>query len=113
MHPNEPSMEELKKLYHELIKAESTNENIKRLKALDAQMERRRAEDKAVVDKETKVKEAADGDTVLRGRVLIAPGDRHTLLQRSGARRRCRSGRRWSGLSAGRGSWSWASASPC
>jgi two-component system chemotaxis response regulator CheB len=26
-----------------------------------------------------------DGDTVLRGRVLIAPGNRHTLLQRSGA----------------------------
>ena len=35
---------------------------------------------------EMEVKEAADGDTVLRGRVLIAPGDRHTLLQRSGAR---------------------------
>jgi two-component system chemotaxis response regulator CheB len=32
------------------------------------------------------VKEAEDGDTVLRGRVLIAPGDRHMLLQRSGAR---------------------------
>jgi two-component system chemotaxis response regulator CheB len=32
------------------------------------------------------VKEAADGDTVLRGRVLIAPGNRHMLLQRSGAR---------------------------
>jgi two-component system chemotaxis response regulator CheB len=32
------------------------------------------------------VKEAADGDSVLRGRVLIAPGDRHMLLQRSGAR---------------------------
>ncbi len=32
------------------------------------------------------VKEAADGDSVLRGRVLIAPGDKHTLLQRSGAR---------------------------
>lgn len=32
------------------------------------------------------VKEAADGDTVLRGRVLIAPGNRHTLLRRSGAR---------------------------
>ncbi len=32
------------------------------------------------------MKEAADGDTVLRGRVLIAPGNRHTLLQRSGAR---------------------------
>jgi len=35
---------------------------------------------------EVEVKEAADGDTVLRGRVLIAQGDRHTLLQRSGAR---------------------------
>ena len=32
------------------------------------------------------VKEAADGDSVLRGRVLIAPGNRHMLLQRSGAR---------------------------
>jgi two-component system chemotaxis response regulator CheB len=32
------------------------------------------------------VKEAVDGDTVLRGRVLIAPGNKHTLLQRSGAR---------------------------
>jgi two-component system chemotaxis response regulator CheB len=32
------------------------------------------------------VKEAADGDTVIRGRALIAPGNRHTLLKRSGAR---------------------------
>lgn len=32
------------------------------------------------------VKEAEDGDRVLRGRVLIAPGNRHTLLKRSGAR---------------------------
>jgi two-component system chemotaxis response regulator CheB len=32
------------------------------------------------------VKEARDGDTVLRGRVLIAPGSHHMLLQRSGAR---------------------------
>lgn len=32
------------------------------------------------------VKEAEDGDTVLRGRALIAPGNRHTLLCRSGAR---------------------------
>jgi two-component system chemotaxis response regulator CheB len=32
------------------------------------------------------VKEAADGDTVLRGHVLIAPGNKHTLLKRSGAR---------------------------
>jgi two-component system chemotaxis response regulator CheB len=32
------------------------------------------------------VKEAADGDSVLRGQVLIAPGNRHLLLKRSGAR---------------------------
>jgi two-component system chemotaxis response regulator CheB len=32
------------------------------------------------------VKEAEDGDPLLRGRVLIAPGNRHTLVQRSGAR---------------------------
>lgn len=32
------------------------------------------------------VKEAAHNDTVLRGRVLIAPGNRHTMLKRSGAR---------------------------
>jgi len=35
---------------------------------------------------QVEVKEAADGDAVLRGRVLIAPGNRHTLLERSGAR---------------------------
>jgi two-component system chemotaxis response regulator CheB len=35
---------------------------------------------------EVEVKEAADGDAVLRGRALIAPGNRHMLLQRSGAR---------------------------
>jgi two-component system chemotaxis response regulator CheB len=32
------------------------------------------------------VKEAEEGDTVIRGRALIAPGNRHTLLKRSGAR---------------------------
>jgi two-component system chemotaxis response regulator CheB len=32
------------------------------------------------------VKEAADGDAVLRGRALIAPGNKHLLLKRSGAR---------------------------
>lgn len=32
------------------------------------------------------IKEAENNDTVLRGRVLIAPGNRHTLLKRSGAR---------------------------
>jgi two-component system, chemotaxis family, protein-glutamate methylesterase/glutaminase len=32
------------------------------------------------------VKEAESNDTVLRGRALIAPGNRHALLKRSGAR---------------------------
>jgi two-component system chemotaxis response regulator CheB len=35
---------------------------------------------------QVEVKEAADGDAVLRGRVLIAPGNMHTMLERSGAR---------------------------
>jgi len=32
------------------------------------------------------VKEAVNGDTVIRGRALIAPGNHHLLLKRSGAR---------------------------
>lgn len=32
------------------------------------------------------VKEAEDGDTVIRGRALIAPGNHHLLLKRSGAK---------------------------
>ncbi len=32
------------------------------------------------------VKEAENNDTIIRGRVLIAPGSRHMLLKRSGAR---------------------------
>lgn len=32
------------------------------------------------------VKEAADNDSVIRGQALIAPGNRHALLKRSGAR---------------------------
>jgi two-component system chemotaxis response regulator CheB len=32
------------------------------------------------------VREASDNDTVIRGQALIAPGNRHTLLKRSGAR---------------------------
>jgi two-component system chemotaxis response regulator CheB len=32
------------------------------------------------------VQEAANGDTVLRGQALIAPGNKHLLLKRSGAR---------------------------
>ena len=32
------------------------------------------------------VREAADGDSVIRGQALVAPGNRHMLLKRSGAR---------------------------
>jgi len=32
------------------------------------------------------VKEASDGDSVIRGQALIAPGNKHMLLKRSGAR---------------------------
>jgi two-component system chemotaxis response regulator CheB len=32
------------------------------------------------------VKEAEDGDSVISGRALIAPGNKHTLLKRSGAK---------------------------
>ncbi|MET0171594.1 chemotaxis response regulator protein-glutamate methylesterase [Agrobacterium vaccinii] len=35
---------------------------------------------------EVEIKEASDGDPVLRGHVLIAPGDKHMLLERQGAR---------------------------
>jgi two-component system chemotaxis response regulator CheB len=35
---------------------------------------------------EVDVKEAADGDPVLRGQVLIAPGGKHLMLERQGAR---------------------------
>ncbi len=35
---------------------------------------------------EVEVKEAVDGDPILRGHVLIAPGDHHLLLERRGAR---------------------------
>lgn len=35
---------------------------------------------------EVEVKEAEHGDPVLRGHVLIAPGDKHLLLERQGAR---------------------------
>ncbi len=35
---------------------------------------------------DVEIKEAVDGDPVLRGHVLIAPGDKHMLLERQGAR---------------------------
>ena len=41
------------------------------------------AADKAVL---LAVKEAAENDTIIRGRALIAPGNHHLLIKRSGAR---------------------------
>jgi len=41
MHANEPSIEELKKIRRELVAAESTPENVKKLAALMAQLDRR------------------------------------------------------------------------
>lgn len=35
---------------------------------------------------EVSVKEAEHGDPILRGHVLVAPGDKHLLLERQGAR---------------------------
>ena len=35
---------------------------------------------------EMEIREASDGDPVLRGHVLIAPGDKHMMLERQGAR---------------------------
>ena len=44
------------------------------------------------------VKEAENNDTVMRGTALIAPGNRHTLLKRSGARYYRRGSRRAAGV---------------
>lgn len=44
MHPNEPSLEELKQLYREFLSAASTNENMRKLMALEVQIARRERE---------------------------------------------------------------------
>jgi len=44
MHKNEPKLEELKKIQKELMTAESTDLNIKKLKALELQIERQKKE---------------------------------------------------------------------
>ncbi len=52
MHENEPkTIEELSKIYHELIIAPSTNENMQKLHALECQMKR--------ITNEIKAKECA------------------------------------------------------
>lgn len=43
-HPNEPSIEELKKREKELITSESTEENMKRVKAIGIQIQRLKKE---------------------------------------------------------------------
>jgi len=45
MHANEPSMEELKKIQKELMVAESTDLNVKKLKALEIQIARIKKEE--------------------------------------------------------------------
>lgn len=44
-HPNEPSLDELYKLRVELYVAPSTNENLKKVRAIEAQIKRREEED--------------------------------------------------------------------
>jgi hypothetical protein len=44
MHPSEPSMEELKRLRRELYAAESTDENVKKVEAIEHQISRRELE---------------------------------------------------------------------
>jgi hypothetical protein len=47
MHPDEPSMEELNKMYRELMTNKSSDANdIKKLYAIDKQIQRREAESK-------------------------------------------------------------------
>ena len=44
MHKNEPNLETLKRIQKELMIAESTDENIKKLKAIEIQIERQKKE---------------------------------------------------------------------
>jgi hypothetical protein len=53
MHPNEPNLEALKKIQKELMVAESTNENVKRLKALEIQIERHKKAEREVKEANT------------------------------------------------------------
>ncbi len=43
-HPNQPSLEELKRIMAELYASESTNENMKKIQAIEAQISRTEAE---------------------------------------------------------------------
>jgi len=46
MHPDEPNIEELNKIYRELVVAPSTNENMQKLHAIEAQIKRHKKENK-------------------------------------------------------------------
>jgi hypothetical protein len=50
-HPNEPSIEALKEIRARLFTSDSTDENMKKIKAVEAQLLRREAESKTDVDK--------------------------------------------------------------
>jgi hypothetical protein len=52
MHPNEPTLEALTTLYRELFSAKSTDDNIKKLEALDKQITRHKAECKQMSKEE-------------------------------------------------------------
>ena len=45
MHPSEPTVEELKRRRKELYGAESTDANMRKIKAIECQIARREAED--------------------------------------------------------------------
>ena len=52
IHPNEPKLSELKVIRGELFTAESNEENVKKLKAIDSQISRHEAVIKARKEKE-------------------------------------------------------------
>jgi hypothetical protein len=57
IHKNEPSLDELKKIMREVVSAESTPENVKKLQAIMAQIERHEA---AAAEKKEIAKKAAE-----------------------------------------------------
>jgi len=60
MHPNEPSVDELKKMYKELMAAPSTNDNMKKVSTLDKQIKRREAEGTLAAKVEEKVEKIVE-----------------------------------------------------
>jgi len=59
IHPCEPKLGDLKKLRKELFKAKSTDDNVRKLEALDVQIQRH---EKAAADVKAAEVKKADGD---------------------------------------------------